>query len=193
MKKPHNILIVGVGGQGILLASEMLSSVAMRAGYDVKKSEVHGMAQRGGIVSSHVRFGDKIYSPLIPLGQADTLLAFEEIEALRWIHFLKKDGRVIVNRQKLIPPIASLKGFEYPKDPLTLLKQRITKLQAISALNIAEKLNNRRIINIILLGVLSGSLEIPIQIWETAIQEMVPKGTIKTNLNAFRAGREATE
>ena len=121
MGQGKNILIVGVGGQGVLLASELLSTVALESGYDTKKSEVHGMAQRGGAVTSHVRLGEKIFSPLIPEGSADVILAFEQAEAQRWVHFLKDGGTVVVNNFKLIPPIASMKGFQYPDDPIGAL------------------------------------------------------------------------
>jgi indolepyruvate ferredoxin oxidoreductase beta subunit len=113
---PMNILIVGVGGQGVLLASQILSEAALQAGYDVKKSEVHGMSQRGGVVSSHIRFGKKVHSPLIPNGAADVILAFERAEALRWIHELKPGGAMIVNAQIIIPPIAVDTKYSYPTE-----------------------------------------------------------------------------
>ena len=123
--KPTNVLIVGVGGQGVLLASAILSEVALQSGSEVKKSEVHGMSQRGGVVSSHVRFGPKVYSPLIPNGQADVILAFERAEALRWAHELKPDGFMIVNDYKLIPPIAIDPKYVYPEDAIDRLKARL--------------------------------------------------------------------
>jgi len=188
MKKDKNILIVGVGGQGVLLASELLITVAVEAGYDAKKSEVHGMSQRGGVVSSHIRFGKKIYSPLIPEGQADIVLAFEQAEAMRWIHFLKSEGTVIVNEYKLVPPIASIKGFEYPEDPVGVVRKRIKDVKVVNAGNIAEKLGNSRLTNTILLGVLSVSLDIDLSIWKKVISQRVPRGTEALNEKAFLEG-----
>ncbi len=189
MKEVMNILIVGVGGQGVLLASEVLSAVAMEAGYDAKKSEVHGMAQRGGVVSSHVRMGEKVYSPLIMQGHADVVLAFEQAEALRWVHFLKKDGTIIINDYRLVPPIASMKGFDYPDDPMGSVKKRVSRTKVIDAVSIAEKLGNPRLVNTILLGMLSNSLDIPVKVWEKVISERVPRGTEALNAEAFTAGR----
>jgi indolepyruvate ferredoxin oxidoreductase beta subunit len=189
MKSDKNILIVGVGGQGVLLASEVLSAVAMDADYDAKKSEVHGMAQRGGVVSSHVRFGEKVFSPLIPEGEADVILAFEMAEAMRWVHFMRSSGTMIVNRYKLVPPVASMKGFNYPADPVETVKSRVKKIRVVDAGAIARKLGNPRLVNTILLGVLSGSLDIPEEIWVKRIRERVPKGTEDLNEKAFREGR----
>ncbi|MFC1568860.1 indolepyruvate oxidoreductase subunit beta [bacterium] len=189
MNKTTNILIVGVGGQGVLLASELLCDAAFLEGLDVKKSEVHGMAQRGGVVSSHVRFGEKVFSPLIPTGDADLLLSFEKAEAKRWIHFVKSDGQVIVNTRKLVPPVAFLKDFEYPADPVQDVRKRHEHVLSVSATDIAENLGNIRVANIILLGVLSKFVSLNEGHWETAIQERVPKGTESLNLNAFHTGR----
>jgi len=190
MNKTTNVLIVGVGGQGVLLATELLSAVTMKAGFDAKKSEVHGMAQRGGVVSSHVRFGDKVYSPLIPEGTADVILAFEQAEAQRWIHFLKPEGTVAINRYKMVPPIASMKGFEYPEDSIGVVKSRVKNVTVIDAVKIAKELGNARLVNTILLGVLSQSLDIPEETWTSVIRDRVPKGTEELNVNAFLAGRQ---
>jgi len=190
MNKGKDVLIVGVGGQGVLLASEILSNVAQEAGYDVKKSEVHGMAQRGGVVSSHVRFGKKIFSPLIKEGNADVILSFESAEALRWVHFVKSNGVVIVNDYKLVPPIASMKGFDYPDDPIAKVKARIKNVKSVNAVEIANKLGNPRMVNTILLGTLSSSIDIPVSTWEKIIRERVPKGTEELNIKAFYAGRD---
>jgi len=189
MEKTTNVLIVGVGGQGVLLASELLSAVAMEAGYDAKKSEVHGMAQRGGVVSSHVRIGEKIYSPLIKEGEADVILAFEQAEALRWIHFLKEDGTIIINDYRLVPPIASMKGFHYPEDPIGAVKKRIKNVKVVDAVSMAEKLGNSRLVNTVLLGVLSVSLDIEEKFWKKVVRDRVPKGTEDLNVKAFREGR----
>lgn len=189
MNNGKDVLIVGVGGQGVLLASEILSSAAMEANFDAKKSEVHGMAQRGGVVSSHVRFGKKIYSPLIKEAEADVILSFEMAEAQRWVHFLKSGGTLIVNDYKLVPPIASLKGFDYPEDPISVVKDRVDNVKLVNAEKIAMELGNSKLVNTILLGTLSVSIDIPKSIWEKVIKERVPKGTEELNIKAFSAGR----
>lgn len=190
MKKMNDVLIVGVGGQGVLLASELLSTVAIEAGYDAKKSEVHGMAQRGGVVSSHVRFGEKVYSPLIREGHADVILAFEHAEAMRWVHFVKPEGTVIINRYTLVPPIAYTKGFQYPEDPVGAVKSRVKKVISVDAVQIAADLKNPRLVNTVLLGVLSQTLDIPEEVWKKVIREQVPKGTEDLNVAAFGKGRQ---
>jgi indolepyruvate ferredoxin oxidoreductase, beta subunit len=187
---PINVLIVGVGGQGVLLASQILSDVVLQSGYDVKKSEVHGMAQRGGVVSSHIRFGKKVYSPLIPNGKADVILAFERAEALRWFHELKPGGSLIVNDQMLIPPIAVDPKYTYPDDALKTLKSKVKKMQVVDAAKIAEGLGNTRLANTVLLGALSTTLDVDIKIWHDVISKRVPKGTSEANLKAFDKGRK---
>ena len=189
MKDIVNVLIVGVGGQGVLLASELLSSAALENGFDIKKSEVHGMAQRGGVVSSHIRFGEKVHSPLIKAGHADLILALEQAEAMRWIHFLQKDGSIIINKYKLIPPIALMKGFEYPEDPIGIVNKRNKNVKLVDAVSIAEQLGNLRLVNTILLGVLSNSLNIALDVWDAVIRRQVPRGTEELNLQAFSKGR----
>lgn len=184
-----NVLIVGVGGQGVLLASQILSEVALQAGFDVKKSEVHGMAQRGGVVTSHIRFGPKVYSPLIPGGRADVILAFERAEALRWAHELKPEGSLIVNDQKLVPPIAVDPEYVYPDDALERLKDKVKNLRVVNAAEISEKLGNPRLANTVLLGALSKSLDIEEDLWRDVISRRVPKGTAEANLKAFKEGR----
>jgi indolepyruvate ferredoxin oxidoreductase beta subunit len=188
MKETKNVLIVGVGGQGVLLASEILCAAAVAAGLDAKKSEVHGMAQRGGVVSSHVRMGEKVYSPLIKEGEADVILAFEQAEALRWVHFMKEKGTIIINRYKLVPPIASMKGFEYPPSPVEAVQKRVKNVRVIDAFAVAESLGNLRLVNVLLLGVLSVSLEIPQNIWKQVIEKRVPRGTEAINWKAFQEG-----
>ncbi len=192
MKNEMDILIVGVGGQGILFASELLSEVAMKAGYDVKKSEVHGMAQRGGVVSSHVRMGQKVYSPLIQEGEADILLAFEPAEALRWVHFIKKDGFVIIDERRFVPPIASQKGYHYPDQPVEAVRKRISNVHSIHATEKAETLGDSRVANTILLGILSKYIEIPESVWEEAIRERLPEHSAAINIKAFQLGRSQT-
>ncbi len=184
-----NVLIVGVGGQGVLLASQILSDVNLKAGNDVKKSEVHGMAQRGGVVSSHVRFGKKVFSPLIPNGQADVILAFERAEALRWVHELKPGGFLIVNDQKLVPPIAVDPKYVYPDDAIDQLKKKVKNLKVIDAAGISEELGNPRLANTVLLGAMSTALDIDEKLWKEVISQRVPKATIDLNLKAFEKGR----
>ena len=182
MSRGKNVLIVGVGGQGVLLASEILSSVAVEAGLDAKKSEVHGMSQRGGVVSSHVRFGEKVFSPLIKEGEADVILAFEEAEALRWLHFLDKDGDIIVNEYRLVPPIVVTKKLNYPEDPVSIIKSKVNNVKSIDAEAAAREIGNPRLVNTILLGVLSQSIDIDEKVWKD--------GTEDINLQAFVRGRE---
>jgi len=192
MKDPKNILIVGVGGQGVLLAGEMLAAAAAQAGYDVKQSEVHGMAQRGGVVSSHVRIGPRVFSPLIPAGKADILLCFEQAEALRWVHFCRPEGTVIVNLQKLVPPIALMKGISYPEDPLAGVRRRAAGVIPLDAAEMAESLKNSRVVNMVLLGAVSRHLDIPLAVWESVIEKRVPPGTVTVNQQAFEKGRSAS-
>jgi indolepyruvate ferredoxin oxidoreductase beta subunit len=185
-----NVLIVGVGGQGVLLASEILCEVARVSGLDTKKSEVHGMSQRGGVVTSHVRFGTKVYSPLIPEGEADVILGFEIAEALRWVHFLKPGGAIIVSDQKMIPPITTTGKFSYPDGAAATIKERVEDTHIVAAYDVARKLGNARLVNTILLGVLSKSLEIDEEKWVETIVKMAPKGTGDLNKQAFLEGRK---
>ncbi len=185
-----NILIVGVGGQGVILASEILSAVAMKTGYDVKKSEVHGMAQRGGVVSSHVKYGPQVFSPLIQQGKVDVLLSFEEAEALRWLGFLKPNGRAIVNLQEIIPPIVSTGLAEYPRDAKDHLIQKTRDPIMMDALVLAVDLGNPRLVNTILLGALSTMLDLPARHWRRVIGERVPSDFKNLNLKAFEEGRK---
>jgi len=185
-----NVLIVGVGGQGVLLASEVLSETAMLAGLDVKKSEVHGMSQRGGVVSSHVKFGNKVYSPIIPDGQADILISFEQAEALRAIQWLKKDGLVATSLTRLVPPIASGGKFSYPDDPVAELKKKAKRVIALDADKIALELGNPRLVNILLLGTISNELGFDKDVWDQAIKARVKAKFVDINLKAFARGQE---
>jgi len=184
-----NVLIVGVGGQGVLLASEVLSETAMKAGLDVKKSEVHGMSQRGGVVSSHVKFGPKVHSPIIPYGEADILISFEQAEALRAADWIKKDGLVATSMTRLVPPIATSGKIKYPADPIAELKSKVKKVIALDADKIALELGNPRLVNILLLGVVSGTLEFPPELWESVIKVRVKQKFVELNLKAFARGR----
>ncbi|HHE47104.1 MAG TPA: indolepyruvate oxidoreductase subunit beta [Bacteroidetes bacterium] len=192
-EKTYSILIVGVGGQGVILASELLSEAAMNAGLDVKKSEVHGMSQRGGVVSSHVRFGKKVYSPLIPAGSADVVLAFEAAEGLRWAGQVKNDGLLVVNTQRIIPPVAFTREYDYPDDPIGEAVKCAARVRPIDGQGIALRLGNVKAVNTVLLGAISGELPISGDIWEAVIKRRVPRGTEEINLAAFRAGIEAVK
>lgn len=185
-----SILVVGVGGQGTILASRVLTVALLRAGYDVKMAEVHGMAQRGGSVVTHVRFGSRIFSPLTPKGTADFLLAFEKLEALRWLDYLKPGGTVLVNNLEL-PPLSVLTDQAvYPEDIFKKLEERAGRVTVIPAQELAQASGSIRSQNIVLLGVLARHLGIAFQEWETVIRENVPPHTVEANLAAFRAGLE---
>jgi len=184
-----NVLITGVGGQGVLLASEILCEVAKVLGLDAKKSEVHGMSQRGGVVTSHVRFGTKVYSPLIPEGEADVILAFEMAEGLRWVHYLKPGGALIASDQKMIPPITTTGKFSYPERLEEKMKARVPNTKIIAAYDIARKLGNPRLVNTVLLGVLSRAIDLEEDRWLQVIERMAPKGTGELNKKAFLEGR----
>ena len=189
-KSTTNVLIVGVGGQGVLLASEILTEVAKRNGMDAKKSEVHGMSQRGGIVTSHVRFGEKVNSPLIPSKESDVILAFEIAEGLRWVGEKSSGGKIVVNTQKIIPTITTTGKFSYPKDIEAKIREVASDAIFIDGYGIALELGNPRLVNTILLGVLSQFLEIERDIWLEVIEKMAPKGTAEINRKAFLRGAE---
>jgi len=187
-----SILIVGVGGQGTLLTSRILGRLAMDAGYDVKMSEVHGMAQRGGSVVTHVRYGDKVYSPLIEPGQADFILSFEKLEALRWAHYLKPGGVILVNDQEIDPMSVVSGQAQYPEDLWERLNSRDASVVRVAGLDIARELGDLRVTNIVPLGALSRYLpEFTQESWENAIQATVPPRTVQINLQAFAGGRES--
>jgi indolepyruvate ferredoxin oxidoreductase beta subunit len=187
--KIYNVLIVGVGGQGIILASDVLGRVAARHGYDVKKNEIHGMAQRGGSVSSHVRFGKKVSSPIIKLGEADVLLSFEQIETLRYFQFLSKDGQVILNDQKILPPAVFTGQQEYPAGIIEKIKEKAPKSVIVNGVEVAQKVGNAKAVNVILLGVLSKYLDIPVNTYEEVLRESLKPKLVDLNLRAFHEGR----
>lgn len=188
MLKEMNILIVGVGGQGTILASKILADVAQQQGYDVKVSEIHGMAQRGGSVVTQVRMGEKIYAPIISEGQADIILAFEQLEALRWVHFLKEEGTLIVNRQ-VIEPVPVLLGLQpYPTGIIEKLKAHVKDVIDLDALDIAGKCGNKKAVNVVLMGVLAKKMNIPREVWDRALDNKVPARFLELNKQAFEAG-----
>ena len=193
MGKITNIILTGVGGQGILLASEIISEAAARAGYDVKKSEIHGMSQRGGSVNSHVRFGEKIYSPLVMKGGCDLLLAFEKLEALRMADFVKEEGAIIVNDQRINPSTVISGAATYPENIEEILNAHFRSVTFMDALKIARQAGNPRTANTVLLGAASKLLNIPLEIWENAILSNVPERAIEVNLRAFRVGLQMAQ
>ena len=186
-----NFALVGVGGQGVLLASDILSEVGVEAGYDVKKSEVHGMAQRGGSVLSQVRWGDKVYAPLVGKGEVDYLISFELLEALRWLELLRKGGMAIVNDQRLPPLAVSSGGMEYPSQERIekALSQAAEEYHIVPALSKAQELGTDRATNVVLLGALSKFLDVPEEQWLKVVEERVPKKYLELNRKAFAAGR----
>jgi indolepyruvate ferredoxin oxidoreductase, beta subunit len=186
-----NVLIAGIGGQGVILASEILSEVAMACGLDSKKSEIHGMSQRGGIVTSHVRFGKKIHSPLIREGAADILLSFELAEAVRWLHHLSPEGRVISSLERIVPPSVSIGLGRYPENGEELIRKNSKDPILLEARPMAEALGNSRLVNTILLGVLSSVLTLPLDVWKEVVTKRVPAKLTALNLTAFEAGRKS--
>lgn len=186
-----NILIVGVGGQGIILASDILAEAFLEAGFDVKKSEIHGMAQRGGSVSTHVRFGSRVYSPLIREGEADIYIAFEELEALRYLYFLAPQPTILLNKERLNPPSVSLGKDKYPSGVVELLSQKAKIFKSIPGRELASQAGDQRALNTILLGALANFLPIPAEIWETCIRRHLPGKAQEVNLRAFQLGRNA--
>jgi indolepyruvate ferredoxin oxidoreductase beta subunit len=193
MKKKLDFLFAGVGGQGTILASNIVSEVGIRCGYDVKKSEVHGMSQRGGAVESHVRWAEKVYSPLIEEGCADYLLAFEMLEAARWPHYLAPDSIAMINYHRVMPPSVNLGQDKYPEEKeieaiLTGAGGRVLWVEGASK---AEELGNPALAGVVLLGVLSTRLDEPAETWLQVVADLVPAKFKDLNVKAFLAGREA--
>ncbi len=184
-----NIMIVGVGGQGTLLTSRILGGITIHAGYDVKLSEVHGMAQRGGSVVTFVRYGENVSEPIIEEGQADVIIAFERLEALRYAHFLKKSGVLIVNNQRIDPMPVVIGAAQYPENILENLAKE-HKLLVVDAMAEAKKLGNPKVFNIIVLGVAASHMEFSKEEWIKVIEKTVPSKTIEINKKAFEVGFE---
>jgi indolepyruvate ferredoxin oxidoreductase beta subunit len=191
MSEIKNILFSGVGGQGILLASELTAATLLRAGYDVKKSEVHGMAQRGGSVTAQLRYGRQVYSPLIDPGSADIQMAFEMMEAVRYLPFLHKGSTVIVNTQKILPPSVATGQATYPENVLDELIKRDIEVIGVDAFSIAKEAGEVRTANVALVGALSVHLDVDAAIFEEIIENRVPERFRSENMKAFAAGREA--
>lgn len=184
-----SILLAGVGGQGILRASDILCMVMMEVGLDAKKSEVHGMAQRGGCVTSHVRYGKKVYSPLAKKGDVDILLSFEKLESLRYLDFMKPNGTVIINEGEIYPPSVNLGDVKYPQNIIELIRKTFKKVVTVNAHVMAVQAGNIRAENTVLLGVLSSFLPVEPVVWEKVLYASFSQKVIEANLEAFHAGR----
>jgi indolepyruvate ferredoxin oxidoreductase beta subunit len=196
MSENTNILVVGIGGQGVMTATEILAEAAIAFGHDAKKTEVAGMAQRGGVVSSHLRFGKKVLSPQITPGTADVLLGFESAETMRWQHMLRPDGITLMNTARLVPPVVELGLFDYPDDPLAEIKKVGRKVVAFDATSIAQELGDIRLGNTVMLGAIADHLPFSAEVLEGCIlQRFAHKkaALVELNQRAFAAGRAATE
>ena len=193
--KVTNIFLSGVGGQGTILASNILAEVFLKAGYDVKKSEVHGMAQRGGDVTTRFRFGKKVYSPLIKYGDVDYLISFEMLEAARYINWVKPEGKIIINKQEILPPAVSLGQIAYPKDIEKMFKKYFKdNVWIFNGQEIARKLGNIQAANVVLVGAFSNFFpEFKEEQWTDAIKELLAAKPHELNIKAFDEGRKALQ
>ncbi|MBQ3088483.1 MAG: indolepyruvate oxidoreductase subunit beta [Clostridia bacterium] len=185
-----NVMIVGVGGQGSLLASKLLGKLLLTKGYDIKVSEVHGMSQRGGSVVTYVRFGDKVYSPIIDKGEADFIVSFEMLEAARYTEFLRPDGKIIANTQQINPMPVITGAVEYPAELEKKIKDAGIDLVAVDALSLAEQAGSSKAVNIVLMGILSKYFDFTEDEWNKAIESSVPEKFLELNKKAFALGRE---
>ena len=186
-----SIMIVGVGGQGSLLASKLLGRLLVDEGYDVKVSEVHGMSQRGGSVVTYVRFGDKVYSPLVETGEADLIVSFEKIEAARWLSNLKPDGVIVVNTQRIDPMPVIVGAAEYPAEVLSEMTAAGARIDAIDALSLAEEAGSGKAANIVLMARVAKYFDIPYEKWIAAIENTVAEKFVELNKKAFELGYNA--
>ncbi len=190
MAKITNCLLAGVGGQGILLASSLVSQAARSAGMDIKNNEVHGMAQRGGSVVAQIRFGDEVYSPLIKKGSADFMLALEVVEAVRHADFLATDGLALVSTQRIIPITVSAGPFDYPEDPEGMVKNRFKHYILCPCLDIARDLGEPRAANVVMVGLLSRFLPFKDHVWSDVMEKQIKPKYLEVNRRAFQAGRD---
>ncbi len=190
INKITNVILVGVGGQGILLASEILSEAAMLAGFDVKKSEIHGMSQRGGSVLSHVRYGIKVFSPVVPEGEGDILFGFELMETFRSLPLLKQGGTVVTNDLQISPPSVLIGQQDYPERLAERLKEQFTDFLLVDGQKMATDAGNVRVANTVLLGAVSKRLSISEEYWLKALEKMVPTKAVEVNKLAFLMGRD---
>ena len=186
-----NIIIVGVGGQGSLLASKLLGHLLLSEGYDVKVSEVHGMSQRGGSVITYVRFGDKVYSPVVDKGAADFIVSFEILETARWLSYLKPNGQIVTNTQQIDPMPVITGAATYPENLVEKMKSKGFKVDAMDCLSLARKAGSQKAVNIVLLGRLSHYFKIPQESWDAALKACVPAKFLDLNRKAFELGKAA--
>ena len=184
-------MIVGVGGQGSLLASRLLGNVLLAQGFDVKVSEVHGMSQRGGSVVTYVKYGDKVYSPVIEQGEADAVISFEQLEAARWLPYLKKGGHLITSTQKIDPMPVITGAMEYPEDIIKKISDLGVDITAVDALKLAEEAGNSKASNVVLMGVVSTKMDFDDKLWQDAIEQCVPEKFLELNKKAFELGKNA--
>ena len=191
MAETKNVMIVGVGGQGSLLASKLLGRLLLDEGYDVKVSEVHGMSQRGGSVVTYVRYGEKVYSPVIDRGEADYIVSFELLEAARWLPYLKKDGQIVTNIQQIDPMPVITGAMEYPSGLVEKMKASGAKVDALDCLALAEQAGSAKAVNIVLMGRLSHYFDIPEEAWLAAMEAIVPAKFLEMNKIAFGLGKNA--
>ena len=189
--KTKNIMIVGVGGQGSLLASKLLGHLLMEQGYDVKVSEVHGMSQRGGSVVTYVRYGDKVASPIIDKGEADFIVSFELLEAARWLSYLKPDGQIVTSTQQIDPMPVITGAAQYPENLVEKMKAAGAKVDAMDALALAEQAGSSKAVNLVLMGRLSQYFDLPEEAWQQAITRSVPEKFLEMNRMAFHLGRNS--
>jgi indolepyruvate ferredoxin oxidoreductase beta subunit len=190
MNETINVILAGVGGQGVILASELLAMAAVHVGHDVKQTEVHGIAQRGGSVHSHVRFGGRVYSPLIKLGEADVLIATEKLESLRFAHYMREGGVIVMSSYEL-PPIGA--GGQYPHEAVDFLRSKGFRVIAFNATEQAAALGNPRVSNVMLLGAASPYLNISEEIWKATLEDRLPAGLLEINRKAFAEGRRVAK
>ena len=186
-----NIMIVGVGGQGSLLASKLLGHLLMSQGYDVKVSEVHGMSQRGGSVVTYVRYGDRVYSPVIDEGEADLIVSFEQLEAARWLGFLKPGGVIVTNTQKTDPMPVITGATSYPEGLIEKMREKGAQVDAVDALPLAEQAGTSKAVNLVLMGRLSRYFEFDDAVWQEAIEACVPAKFLEMNRKAFALGKQS--
>lgn len=182
------IMIVGVGGQGTLLASRILGAALLERGYDVKVSEVHGMSQRGGSVVTYVKFGDEVSSPIIEKGEADIILAFEQLEAARWLEYIKPDGKIIVNVQKIDPMSVVTGDCEYPEGVLESIRAAGACVSELDALALAVEAGSSKAVNVVLIGAMAKNTDLGVDVWKNALRECVPAKFLELNLKAFDLG-----
>lgn len=186
-----SVMIVGVGGQGSLLASRLLGNVLLAQGYDVKVSEVHGMSQRGGSVVTYVKYGDKVYSPVIEKGEADAVISFELLEAARCLPYLKKGGHLITSTQQIDPMPVITGAVEYPTDIVEKIKAKGADIIAVDALSLAEQAGTAKASNVVLMGVLASRMDYPEELWQKALEQCVPPKFLELNKRAFELGKNA--